>query len=49
MTAYLIRRFIEMILVTFVVAIATYTLLSAVGGPPTRGEGQQKQTAVGAL
>lgn len=45
MTAYLIRRFFEMIVVTFVVAIATYTLLSAVGGPPTRGEGQQKQTA----
>lgn len=45
MTAYLIRRFFEMILVTFVVALATYTLLSLVGGPPTRGEGQQKQTA----
>ncbi len=45
MVAYLIRRFFEMMLVTFVVAVATYLLLSAVGGPPTRGESQIKQTA----
>jgi peptide/nickel transport system permease protein len=44
MIAYLIRRVFQMILVLFVAALVTYVLFSIVGGPPTKGEGQQKQT-----
>jgi peptide/nickel transport system permease protein len=45
MSAYLVRRFFQMVLVVFLSAIASYTLLNFAPGGPLAGLGQVTQTA----
>ena len=43
MTSYLIRRIIQMVIVTFLVAVATYWLFSISPGGPLNGIRQQQR------
>ena len=45
MAGYLFRRILQMILVIFLSAVASYTLLSLAPGGPLSGLRQQQQTA----
>jgi peptide/nickel transport system permease protein len=45
MSAYLIRRFFQMVLVVFLSAVASYTLLNFAPGGPLTGLGQVSQSA----
>ena len=43
MTGFLVRRILQMVLVIFLVAVATYFLFEIAPGGPTQGLGQQQQ------